>query len=111
MPTPNEKKRKAATAPEALQTQNAQNVAAPSPTQAAAHRAIIGGAAWEEGADADEVVEVQVDELICTVRSEVVGLQYYKGVFLFLGSNLGLERRHDRSCWRRRANSLRQGTE
>lgn len=80
MPTPNEKKRKAATAPEALQTQNAQNVAAPSPTQAAAHRAIIGGAAWEEGADADEVVEVQVDELICTVRSEVVGLQYYKGL-------------------------------
>lgn len=80
MPTPNEKKRKAAPVSDVLPTQNVQNVSGPSPTQAAARRAIIGGAAWEEGADADEVVEVQVDELICTVSSEVVGVQYYKGL-------------------------------
>lgn len=98
MPTPNEKKRKAETASDVLQTQNVPNVAAPSPTQAAARRAITGGAAWEEGTDADEVVEVQVDELLCTVSSKVVGVQYYKGGFLSLRSNLGLERWHDRSC-------------
>jgi hypothetical protein len=90
---PNEKKRKAVTVSDVLPTQNVQSVAAPSPTQAAARRAIIGGAAWEEGADADEVVEVQVDELICTVSSEVVGVQYYKGRFLFVRSNLGLTAR------------------
>ena len=98
MPTPNKKKRKAETASDVLQTQNVPNVAAPSPTQAAARRAITGGAAWEEGTDADEVVEVQDDELFCTVSSKVVGVQYYKGGFLSLRSNLGLERWHDRSC-------------
>lgn len=98
MPTPNEKKRKAETASDVLQTQNVPNVAAISPTQAAARRAITGGAAWEEGTDADEVVEVQDDELFCTVSSKVVGVQYYKGGFLSLRSNLGLERWHDRSC-------------
>jgi hypothetical protein len=63
--TTNEKKRKAETVPDVPQSQN---VVAPSPTQAAARRAIIGGAAWEEGADADEVVEMQVDELFCTLQ-------------------------------------------
>ncbi|KAH9176256.1 SNF2 family N-terminal domain-containing protein [Lactarius sanguifluus] len=79
MPPPpqNEKKRKAVTVSEVPQSQN---VAAPSPTQAAVRRAAIGGAAWEEGADADEVVEQQVDELFCTLSSNVVGVQYYKGL-------------------------------
>ncbi|KAI9463683.1 SNF2 family N-terminal domain-containing protein [Lactarius psammicola] len=77
MPTPNEKKRKAVTVSDVIQSQN---VAAPSPTQAAVRRAAIGGAAWEEGADADEVVEQQVDELFCTLSSNVVGVQYYKGL-------------------------------
>jgi SWI/SNF-related matrix-associated actin-dependent regulator of chromatin subfamily A3 len=79
MPPPNEKKRKAVTVSDVLQSQN---VAAPSPTQAAARRAVIGGAAWEEGADADEVVEQQVDELFCSLSSNVVGVQYYKGGFI-----------------------------
>lgn len=76
IPPPNEKKRKAVTVTDVL---HSQNVAAPSPTQAAARRAVIGGAAWEEGADADEVIEQQVDELFCTLSSNVVGVQYYKG--------------------------------
>lgn len=84
LPTPNEKKRKAVAVSDVLQTQNVPNVEAPSPTEAAARRAIIGGAAWEEGADADEVVEVQVGELFCTLSSQVVGVQYYKGGFLFV---------------------------
>ena len=79
MPPPNEKKRKAEAVSNVPQSQN---VATPSPTQAAARRAIIGGTTWEEGADADEVVEMQVDELFCTLSSDVVGLQYYKGGFL-----------------------------
>ncbi len=79
MPTPNEKKRKAVTVSDVVQSQN---VATPSPTQAAVRRAAIGGAAWEEGADADEVVEQQVDELFCTLSSNVVGVQYYKGGFI-----------------------------
>ncbi|KAI0305630.1 SNF2 family N-terminal domain-containing protein [Multifurca ochricompacta] len=57
-----------------------QDVTAPSPMQAASHRAAIGGAAWEEGADAEEIVEEQVDELYCTLSSNVVGVQYYKGL-------------------------------
>jgi SWI/SNF-related matrix-associated actin-dependent regulator of chromatin subfamily A3 len=58
-------------------------MAAPSPTQAAARRVAMGGAAWEEGADAEEVVEEQVDELYCTLSSSVVGIQYYKGACLY----------------------------
>jgi SWI/SNF-related matrix-associated actin-dependent regulator of chromatin subfamily A3 len=56
-----------------------QNVVAPSPTQAAYRQAAIGGMAWEEGADAREVAEEQVDELYGTLSSNVVGVQYYKG--------------------------------
>jgi SWI/SNF-related matrix-associated actin-dependent regulator of chromatin subfamily A3 len=56
-------------------------MAAPSPTQAASRQAAMGGAAWEEGADAEEAVEEQIDELYCTISSSVVGIQYYKGVF------------------------------
>ncbi|KAI0276598.1 SNF2 family N-terminal domain-containing protein [Russula aff. rugulosa BPL654] len=36
--------------------------------------------AWEEGADASEVVDEQVDELYGTLSSNVVGVQYYKGL-------------------------------
>lgn len=79
-PALNEKKRKAVTVSDVLPSQN---VASPSPTQAAARRAVIGGAAWEEGADADEVIVQQVDELFCTVSSDVVGVQYYKGRSIF----------------------------
>lgn len=77
--TTNKKKRKAETVPDVLQSQK---VVAPSPTQASARRAIIGGTVWEEGAEPDEVVELQVDELFCTLPCKVVGLQYYKGGFL-----------------------------
>jgi hypothetical protein len=56
-----------------------QNMAAPSPTQAAYRQATRGGMAWEEGADAGEVVDQQVDELYGTSFSNVVGIQYYKG--------------------------------
>jgi len=77
----NEKKRKVVTVSDVLPSQN---IAAPSPTQAAVRRAVvIGDATWEEGADPNEVVEEQVDELYCTLSSNVVGVQYYKGgVFL-----------------------------
>ena len=76
--SPNTKKRKAedVIAPGPSQTQN---VVAPSPTQAAYRQAAIGGMAWEEGADASEVVDEQVDELYGTLSSNVVGVQYYKG--------------------------------
>ncbi|KAI9442268.1 SNF2 family N-terminal domain-containing protein [Lactarius indigo] len=83
-PLPNEKKRKAVTVSDVVQSQNA---AAPSPTQAAVRRAAMGGAAWEEGADAEEVVEQQVDELFCTLSSNVVGVQYYKG-FVDIGEQV-----------------------
>ncbi|KAI0266685.1 SNF2 family N-terminal domain-containing protein [Gloeopeniophorella convolvens] len=75
-------KRKAETALARVQSQSLSQgaMAAPSPTQAAARRAVTGGTAWEEGADAEEVVEEQVDELYCTMTSNVVGIQYYKGL-------------------------------
>jgi SWI/SNF-related matrix-associated actin-dependent regulator of chromatin subfamily A3 len=73
-------KRRADTAPGPSQSHN---VAMPSPTQAAARQAAVGGTAWEEGADAEEVVEEQIDELYCTVSSSVVGIQYYKGACLY----------------------------
>ena len=73
-------KRRADTAPGPSQSHN---VAMPSPTQAAARQAVVGGTAWEEGADAEEVVEEQIDELYCTVSSSVVGIQYYKGACLY----------------------------
>lgn len=71
---PNTKKRQA----EAVLV-SGQNVVAPSPTQAAYRQAAIGGMAWEEGVDAPEVVDEQVDELCGTSSSNVVGVQYYKG--------------------------------
>jgi SWI/SNF-related matrix-associated actin-dependent regulator of chromatin subfamily A3 len=76
--SPNTKKRKAedVIVPGPSQTKN---VVAPSPTQAAYRQAAIGGMAWEEGADAREAVEEQVDELYGTLSSNVVGVQYYKG--------------------------------
>jgi len=75
-PAVSPRKRKADTAPGPSRVQNA---AAPSPTQAAARQAAIGGTAWEEGADAEDVVDQQVDELYCALSSNVVGVQYYKG--------------------------------
>lgn len=71
------KKRKADAIAGPSQTQN---VATPSPARAAFHQAAMGGTAWEEGADAEEVVDQQVDELYCSLSSNVVGIQYYKGV-------------------------------
>ena len=74
---PSTKKRKAEiTEPGPSQIKN---VVAPSPTQAAYRQAAIGGMAWEEGADAGEVVAEQVDELYGHLSSNVVGVQYYKG--------------------------------
>jgi len=73
---PSTKKRRAEAVPGPLQSINAM---APSPTQAAYRQAAIGGMAWEEGADAREVVDQQVDELYGTLSSNVVGVQYYKG--------------------------------
>jgi SWI/SNF-related matrix-associated actin-dependent regulator of chromatin subfamily A3 len=78
-PAPSPKKRKADAMPGPPQTQN---VVTPSPTQAAFRQAAIGGATWEEGADAGELEDQQVDELYCTLSSNVVGIQYYKGVFI-----------------------------
>jgi SWI/SNF-related matrix-associated actin-dependent regulator of chromatin subfamily A3 len=82
-PSPSTKKRKAeAVVPDPLQTKNVP-VVTPSPTQAAYRQAAMGGTAWEEGVDAQEVLEQQVDqvdELYCTLPSNVVGIQYYKGV-------------------------------
>lgn len=75
-PAVSPRKRKADTAPGPSRVQN---VAAPSPTQAAARQAAIGGTAWEEGADTEDDVDQQVDELFCTLSSNVVGIQYYKG--------------------------------
>lgn len=84
---PNTKKRKAEAelVPGPSQTQN---VVAPSPTQAAYRQAAMGGMAWEEGADAGEVVDQQVDELYGTLSSNVVGIQYYKGECLSLSFQL-----------------------
>jgi SWI/SNF-related matrix-associated actin-dependent regulator of chromatin subfamily A3 len=82
-PAQNPKKRKAEAAPGPSRVQN---VAAPSPTQAAARQAAIGGTAWEEGADAEEVADEQVEELFCTVSSNVVGIQYYKGLCISLSN-------------------------
>jgi SWI/SNF-related matrix-associated actin-dependent regulator of chromatin subfamily A3 len=76
---PNPKKRKADTEPGPSRSQN---VVVPSPTQAAARQAAIGGAAWEEGAEIQDVVDEQVDELYCTLSTNVVGIQYYKGACL-----------------------------
>jgi SWI/SNF-related matrix-associated actin-dependent regulator of chromatin subfamily A3 len=75
-PVPSTTKRKADSVPGPSRDRN---MATPSPTQAAARQAAMGGAAWEEGADAEEFVEEQVDELYCTISSSVVGIQYYKG--------------------------------
>jgi len=75
-PSPKKRKAEADLVPGPSQTQN---VVAPSPTQAAYRQAAIGGMAWEEGADASEVVDQQVDELYGTLSSNVVGIQYYKG--------------------------------
>jgi SWI/SNF-related matrix-associated actin-dependent regulator of chromatin subfamily A3 len=75
---PSTKKRKAEDVPVPGPSQT-QNAVAPSPTQAAYRQAAIGGMAWEEGADAREVVDQQVDELYGTLSSNVVGVQYYKG--------------------------------
>lgn len=85
--SPNTKKRKAEAelVPGPSQTQN---VVAPSPTQAAYRQAAMGGMAWEEGADAGEVVDQQVDELYGTLSSNVVGIQYYKGECLSLSFQL-----------------------
>jgi SWI/SNF-related matrix-associated actin-dependent regulator of chromatin subfamily A3 len=74
---PSTKKRKAEAEP--VPGPSTQNVVAPSPTQAAYRQAARGGMAWEEGADAVEVVDQQVDELYGTLISNVVGVQYYKG--------------------------------
>ncbi|KAH9961307.1 SNF2 family N-terminal domain-containing protein [Russula dissimulans] len=71
------KKRKA---DNTLGPSQSQNVVVPSPTQAATRQAAIGGTAWEEGADAEEVLDEQIDELYCTLSSNVVGIQYYKGL-------------------------------
>ncbi|KAI0298566.1 SNF2 family N-terminal domain-containing protein [Russula brevipes] len=76
-PAQNPRKRKAEAVPGPSRVQN---VAAPSPTQAAARQAAVGGTAWEEGADAEEVADEQVEELFCTASSNVVGIQYYKGL-------------------------------
>ena len=78
---PSTKKRKAEAdlVPGPSQTKD---VVAPSPTQAAYRQAAIGGMAWEEGADAREVVDQQVDELYGTLSSNVVGVQYYKGEYV-----------------------------
>ena len=76
-PPPSPRKRKADAIAGPSQTQN---VVMPSPAHAAFRQASIGGAAWEEGADAGEVVDQQIDELYCTLSSNVVGIQYYKGV-------------------------------
>jgi SWI/SNF-related matrix-associated actin-dependent regulator of chromatin subfamily A3 len=78
-PAPSTQKRKADTAPGPSRVQN---VVAPSPTQAAARQAAIGGAAWEEGAETEDVADQQIDELYCTLSSNVVGIQYYKGACL-----------------------------
>ena len=75
---PSTKKRKAEDVPVPGPSQT-QNVVAPSPKQAAYRQAAMGGMAWEEGADAHEVVDQQVDELYGTLFSNVVGVQYYKG--------------------------------
>ena len=79
-PAPSTKKRKAAAVvPGPSETQKVPVVTS-SPTQAAYRQAAMGGTAWEEGADAQEVLEQQVDELCCTLESNVVGVQYYRGV-------------------------------
>lgn len=75
-PSPKKRKADAIAGPSQTQTQN---VVTPSPARAAFRQAAVGGAAWEEGADAEEVVDQQVDELFCTLSSNVVGIQYYKG--------------------------------
>jgi SWI/SNF-related matrix-associated actin-dependent regulator of chromatin subfamily A3 len=75
-PSPKKRKADAIAGPSQTQTQN---VVTPSPARAAFRQAAVGGAAWEEGADAEEVVDQQVDELFCTLSSNVVGVQYYKG--------------------------------
>jgi hypothetical protein len=80
-------KRKADSVPGPSQTPQ---MTAPSPTQAAARLVAMGGAAWEEGADAEEVVEEQVDELYCTLSSSVVGIQYYKGACLYYSFSASL---------------------
>lgn len=76
LPPPSPRKRKADAIPGPSRVKD---TAAPSPTQAAARQAAIGGTAWEEGADAEDVADQQVDELYCTLSSNVVGIQYYKG--------------------------------
>ena len=76
-PPPSSKKRKAGAAPVPSPPPN---VVVPSPTQAAARQAVIGGAAWEETAETEDVMDQQVDELYCTLTSNVVGTQYYKGM-------------------------------
>ncbi len=95
-PTPgtSTKKRKAEAEPGPSQTQT-QNVVAPSPTQAAYRQATMGGTAWEEGADAREVVEQQVDELYSTQISNVVGVQYYKGMCVPSSRSLNMSPYHD----------------
>lgn len=75
-PAVSPRKRKADTEPGPSRVEN---VAAPSPTQAAARQAAIGGTAWEEGADAEDFVDQQVDELYGALSSNVVGVQYYNG--------------------------------
>jgi SWI/SNF-related matrix-associated actin-dependent regulator of chromatin subfamily A3 len=96
-PAPTPQKRKADTAPGPSRSQN---VVAPSPTQAAARQAAIGGAAWEEGAEIQDIVDEQVDELYCTLSTNVVGIQYYKGVSVSLPSmqESYIMILHDRSC-------------
>lgn len=84
---PNTKKRKAEAVPVSGPSQT-QNVVVPSPTQAAYRQAAIGGMAWEEGVDAREVVDQQVDELCGSLSSNVVGVQYYKGGYLSLSCPL-----------------------
>jgi SWI/SNF-related matrix-associated actin-dependent regulator of chromatin subfamily A3 len=74
---PSPRKRKADVIAGPSQTQN---VVTPSPARAAFRQAAMGCTAWEEGADAEEVVDQQVDELYCSLSSNVVGIQYYKGV-------------------------------
>ena len=93
-PAPSVQKRKADTAPGPSRVQN---IAAPSPTQAAARHAAIGGAAWEEGAETEDVVDQQVDVLYRTLSSNVVGIQYYKGVCVSL-PNVH-ESLHDDFAW------------
>lgn len=75
-PATSPQKRKADSAPGPSRVQK---VVTPSPTQAAARQAAIGGAAWEEGAETEDVADQQIDELYCALSSNVVGIQYYRG--------------------------------